>query len=285
MALPGSNYANPQTVTTPGITATAASPYPKPTNSALVPKPGLNTPATNVQPNAQANTPYSPNNGNPNGVHNNSPRQRRFNTRFGGGYIGNRPQEGAVLGRNGVWYGSGALTPNQVEFNEQQAANPQPSPTTSFNSGNILAQMQALLSRPLPQGGPVSMPNSGSGPVSQPSPMMQQNWTPPPAPSTSFGNNGLPLSGGGPNQPPPSYGYAPPSQVSPYPGQPLTQEGYNMNTYYGGQNPNLGRYRPPQMNLGGGWNDQGGYNYNLPNAFGPYPNFGMGPYGYGNNYG
>lgn len=36
---------------------------------------------------------------------------------------------------------------------------------------------------------------------------------------------------------------------------------------YGSQQSNLGRYRPPMMN-GGQWADQGGYAYNVPNAFG-----------------
>jgi hypothetical protein len=39
-----------------------------------------------------------------------------------------------------------------------------------------------------------------------------------------------------------------------------------------GQNPALGRYRPPMMNYGGqSWMDQGGYNYNLPGAGGYFP--------------
>lgn len=37
---------------------------------------------------------------------------------------------------------------------------------------------------------------------------------------------------------------------------------------YGTQQGNLGRYRPPTMNGSGGWNDSGGYAYNLPNAYG-----------------
>lgn len=37
---------------------------------------------------------------------------------------------------------------------------------------------------------------------------------------------------------------------------------------YGTQQGNLGRYRPPTMNGNGGWNDSGGYAYNLPNAYG-----------------
>lgn len=37
---------------------------------------------------------------------------------------------------------------------------------------------------------------------------------------------------------------------------------------YGTQQGNLGRYRPPTMNGNGGWNDNGGYAYNLPNAYG-----------------
>lgn len=37
---------------------------------------------------------------------------------------------------------------------------------------------------------------------------------------------------------------------------------------YGTQQGNLGRYRPPTMSGNGGWNDNGGYAYNLPNAYG-----------------
>ena len=36
---------------------------------------------------------------------------------------------------------------------------------------------------------------------------------------------------------------------------------------YGNQQSNLGRYRPPTMN-GGTWSDNGGYAFNIPNAFG-----------------
>ena len=62
--------------------------------------------------------------------------------------------------------------------------------------------------------------------------------------------------------------------------------------YMGGQQPYSGRYRPPMMNGQGNWMDYGGYNYNLPNAFGSYPGYGQGnpnsPYydeGYGSYYG
>lgn len=37
--------------------------------------------------------------------------------------------------------------------------------------------------------------------------------------------------------------------------------------YMGGQFSNAGRYRPPTMDGSQNWNDYGGYNYNLPNAF------------------
>lgn len=55
----------------------------------------------------------------------------------------------------------------------------------------------------------------------------------------------------------------------------LMEQQYNpyimpMFNSMGGQNPELGRYRPPMMGKGGGWQDQGGYSYNLPNSFGPY---------------
>lgn len=41
-----------------------------------------------------------------------------------------------------------------------------------------------------------------------------------------------------------------------------------------GQRSNLGRYTPPTMRDGNNWNDRGGYAYNLPNSFGPRPDFG-----------
>jgi hypothetical protein len=54
----------------------------------------------------------------------------------------------------------------------------------------------------------------------------------------------------------------------------LMEQQYNPYTMpvfaNGGQRPELGRYRPPMMGPNGGWQDQGGYSYNLPNSFGPY---------------
>lgn len=41
-----------------------------------------------------------------------------------------------------------------------------------------------------------------------------------------------------------------------------------------GQRPDLGRYVPPTMRDGNNWNNRGGYAYNLPNSFGPRPDFG-----------
>lgn len=61
---------------------------------------------------------------------------------------------------------------------------------------------------------------------------------------------------------------------------------------FSGQQPFVGRYRPPTLTDEGGdptsWNDYGGYSYNLPNNFGPYPGYGgagqpgseMGNFGY-----
>lgn len=50
---------------------------------------------------------------------------------------------------------------------------------------------------------------------------------------------------------------------------------------YAGQNPNLGRYRPPMMSDGGNpnsWMDYGGYAYNSPNSYGrPYGGYGFRP--------
>lgn len=52
-----------------------------------------------------------------------------------------------------------------------------------------------------------------------------------------------------------------------------------------GQQSDLGRYRPPTLAGNGNdpmnWNDYGGYDYNLPSAYGPTPNtpYSQGPYG------
>ena len=52
-----------------------------------------------------------------------------------------------------------------------------------------------------------------------------------------------------------------------------------------GQQSDLGRYRPPTLAGDGNdptnWNDYGGYDYNLPSAYGPTPNTpnSQGPYG------
>lgn len=52
-----------------------------------------------------------------------------------------------------------------------------------------------------------------------------------------------------------------------------------------GQQSDLGRYRPPTLAGNGNdplnWNDYGGYDYNLPSAYGPVPNspYSQGPYG------
>lgn len=47
--------------------------------------------------------------------------------------------------------------------------------------------------------------------------------------------------------------------------------------YRGGQNPQLSRYMPQMFDLGGkpinNTEGQGGYSYNLPNSFGPFPQF------------
>lgn len=53
----------------------------------------------------------------------------------------------------------------------------------------------------------------------------------------------------------------------------LAQLDQMYQNYYNGQNPALGRYRPPTMGGDGSdpnnWNDYGGYAYNLPTNFGP----------------
>lgn len=56
-----------------------------------------------------------------------------------------------------------------------------------------------------------------------------------------------------------------------------TSQGNNQDIYRGGQNPNLSRYMPQMFDLGGkplnNTQGQGGYSYNLPNSFGPFPQF------------
>lgn len=65
---------------------------------------------------------------------------------------------------------------------------------------------------------------------------------------------------------------APPSSPGQY-DQMVGQPNQGYQNLYGGQNPQLGRYRPPTMGGDGSnpnnWNDYGGYAYNLPNNFGP----------------
>lgn len=249
--------------------------------------------APNLHVNAQARMPFTPNNGNPNGAHNNPqvPRVRR--TRFGGGYIGAQP-EGSVLGRGGVAFGQGALTPEQVAQNEQR--------TQAFNTqqqqSNLMQQFrQALLQNPtgMPfrqqQPMPTSFkpgmgqpPQGGGLPLSLGLPNLQ-------GPAQSPFNSGM-----GPQAPWANDSRAPTQQEliqmqqnndprfqhyaqQGFP-QPSFQPPQQQPLYRGGQDPRLGRYRPPQL-VNGAWQDNGGYSYNLPNPFGPYPMFGQGPYGYG----
>ena len=62
---------------------------------------------------------------------------------------------------------------------------------------------------------------------------------------------------------------------------PQRQFSYGGGGLYAGQNPNLGRYRPPMMSDGGNpnsWMDYGGYAYNSPNSYGrPYGGYGFRP--------
>jgi hypothetical protein len=230
-------------------------------------------PILNVQTDAQRNVPGIPNNGNPNGVHNNAPRRPPgFRTRVGGGYIGKMP-EGSVQASNGVFYGGGALTPGQMQSNQVrqdqwlQQQQQQQMGRSLYGSGNSMADRMSILERVRGM-----MPTQGGGvpglPVSMPGTGFQNSP-----------NNAMESITGVPNV------YGPQGNVVPQSQPNLNQYGQNTNTYYGGQNPSLGRYRPPQMIPGGGWADNGGYNYNLPNAYGPYPNYQTGPYGYGNGYG
>lgn len=64
--------------------------------------------------------------------------------------------------------------------------------------------------------------------------------------------------------------------------QDIRNRAIGIGQYYGGQNPGAGRYRPPTQDRQGNWQDSGGYNYNLPNAYGSYPGYGQGDPGAGN---
>lgn len=71
--------------------------------------------------------------------------------------------------------------------------------------------------------------------------------------------------------------------------QPVGQNPSDLRRAYlnqvSGQQSDLGRYRPPTLAGNGNdpmnWNDYGGYDYNLPSAYGPTPNTATrpGPYG------
>lgn len=283
--VPSNNYSNPGTVDpTPGFSATPAytgKPIRQQASPGVKPViPGM----TSLQQSAQANVPGTPNNGNPGGIHNAPQQPPGFRTRVGGGYIGKAP-EGARQAANGVYYGGGTLTDGQREYNQASAQ--------QFQQQEQMRAMMPQQAAPMPQLSPEIMARFRE--------LAQQgingNNQRPPKPGMSVpnqGGGGLPTSGGLPvSQMPsgPGMGQVAPYQTSNIPA-PIPQsapqldfQGFNTNTYYGGQNPNLGRYRPPQMIPGGGWADNGGYNYNLPNAYGPYPNYQTGPYGYGNGYG
>lgn len=228
--------------------------------------------APNLHVSAQERMPFTPNNGNPRGAHNTPAIPGLRRTRFGGGNIGGTPPEGSVV-RNGIAFGRGVLTPEQQAQNEQLVANYNPQ---AQRQQDLMQQLhQTLLQNPT--GMPFRqqpMPTSFKPglPLSQPAPSL-------PVPQTPF-NNGM-----GP--PAPSMGAPQMQSQSPqaqgYPPQPSWAPPQQQGPMYrGGQDPRLGRYRPPQM-VNGDWQDTGGYSYNLPNPFGPYPMFGQGPYGYGPN--
>jgi hypothetical protein len=92
-----------------------------------------------------------------------------------------------------------------------------------------------------------------------------------------FGNFGAPVPRGGMQFPMPQFS----------PGF-MNSQGYGYSNdsmfsqpWMGGQNANLGRYAPPMFDMSGRSinQGQGGYAYNLPNAYGPFPmfsQFGMG---------
>lgn len=240
----------------------------------------------NMHAAAQANIPFIPNNGNPRGAHNTPAWNGQVpgvrTTRFGGGRIGGTPLAGSVQGRGGVSFGSGALTEDQVARNEELIANfnPQQHQQTMERMRQMLLQNPTGM--PMLQQKPGQHPQQPTSfkpgmPLSQPAPQLPVPQSPfnsgmgPQAPQQEpmmSAGQGLDYNRPGGGVP---MGYPQPSWQPPQQQGPL---------YRGGQDPRLGRYRPPQM-VNGDWQDTGGYSYNLPNPFGPYPNFGQGPYGYG----
>jgi len=205
-----------------------------------------------LQSSVQQANPFIPNNGNPRGA-NNMPRQFTSS-----GFP--MPVPG------GNQYGNSATRPQQQGYKPNQV---QP-------------------------GGQVSKPGMGYDPT------MRQERPP------QGGSIGLPvdpralrdslIGRGGP--PVPSYGQQPQRPMgSAYGGEAygpprprFDNQGGGYGGYFGGQSMGTGRYRPPMMDGSGNWQDQGGYNYNLPNAFGSYPGYGQGSpysgggYGYGGLY-
>ncbi len=71
-------------------------------------------------------------------------------------------------------------------------------------------------------------------------------------------------------------GYQAPGMNMGGPGNPGTVSNTSYRPQYSGQSPYAGRYRPPMMRSPGAndWYDQGGYDYNLPNSYGPAQQYG-----------
>lgn len=170
-------------------------------------------------------------------------------------------------------------TPNQGAFNGN--------PGTIYNRKPGWAQQVRGLTNPNGSIGPVDRLDPGismDDPQVIPKPPMIQETKPQANPQTrgfnsgaGFGFNGF--SGGG--MPMPQfrpgfsnglgYGFS-------------NDSGWGMGPWMGGQNANLGRYAPPMFDMSGRSinQGQGGYAYNLPNAYGPFPMFSQ--FGMGRNF-
>jgi hypothetical protein len=175
-----------------------------------------------------------------------------------------------------VSFGRGQLTEDQVMRNEELVAQQENNRNAMLARAAQSGMLRPNMRPPQGQfGGPPGL-NNGMGPAApQQEPMMSDMMYRDPRSQEQADRDRETIR----NNP----GLYNPGNLWNQPHQQQPQQGYPQGPVYrGGQDPRLGRYRPPQMNYGNdGWADQGGYSYNLPNPFGPYPNFGQGPYGYG----
>lgn len=202
--------------------------------------------------------PYPANNGNPNGA-NNMPRGAM----------------GMALPPGFGQYGTGVpqYQPNQVQpdgYVRKPGQQNGPALTRADEGERSFNPIRGGRLPPKPvMGADPFNPNPYNGGSMAPAPDMSGGGSV--AFSPSFG----PLGSRGNRQPNQQQQFGPPRPR-------FDQSGGGYAGYFGGQSPGAGRYRPPTMNGDGRWNDDGGYNYNLPNAFGSYPGYGQGsPYGGG----